>query len=111
MTKRTPKPETLDDDAPPRGAVRAATGPLDYMPPLKRARGVRMEHLNGFERFARSLWRPALGWIGVLLALVITVRIALGLQVPAIDAMAAPIATVIVAMISRTVEKLQGMAG
>jgi hypothetical protein len=111
MTKRTPKPETLDDDAPPRGAVRAATAPMDYMPPLKRARGIRQDHLDGFERFARSLWRPAFGWMGVVLFGVLIWKIAQGHAVPALDQLAGPISVVIVAMISRTAEKLQGAAG
>jgi hypothetical protein len=105
------KRKTETDDEPPRGQVRAATAPMDYMPPLKRVRGVRMEHLTGFERFARSLWRPAFGWMGVALCGVITFKVAMGAEVPALDQLAGPLGAVIVAMISRTVEKMNDAAG
>jgi hypothetical protein len=49
--------------------------------------------------------------MGVALFGVITWKIALGAEVPALDQLAGPLSAVIVAMISRTVEKMNDAAG
>lgn len=56
-------------------------------------------------------WRRVIGWAGAALAVAIAVRIAMGLDVPSLEYLAAPLGTTLVAYVSRSFEKIRGAVG
>ena len=125
MTKSAPRrrkalSELISESPAPPGRVLGAheAPPLPYAAlgaladsPVAAEIARRVDPAAVADRILRSGWRPMFGWCGVALAAVITTRIALGLDVPGLEYLAAPLGATVVAIVTRTVEKLQGAAG
>jgi hypothetical protein len=89
------------DDA-PRGHTRQASAPPTYLPMLSPERIV---------HFYKMGWRPAFGWLGVLIFAGIGARLVSGASIPGVVEIIGVLSPVFLAMVNRTVEKLNGAAG
>lgn len=96
-----PRKASLSETA-PQGFVQPALQPASYLPMQVTERAIALY---------KSGWRPAFGWVGVLIFVAVGVRISLGLPMPNVTELLAAMSPIFLAMLARTAEKMTGNAG